>query len=60
MAFKNYAGLIVPCIKAIVGFVKDLAEAKGDDGKISLEEWGECIGNLITKLFEIIEPYIRG
>jgi len=59
MAFKDYTYLIVPGIKAIMRFVKDLEEAKGDDGKISFDEWAECIGTLITGLLELAEPHIR-
>ena len=59
MAFKDYAFVVVPSIKAIVKFTKALTEAKADDGKISFDEFVECIGTLLEELFGIAEPIIR-
>jgi len=59
MAFKDYVPIIIPSIKAIVAFAKGMTEARADDGKISLDEFVECMGALLEELFSIAEPMIR-
>jgi hypothetical protein len=59
MAFKDYAFMVVPGIKAFVNFVKNLEKAKQDDGKVTFSEFVECVGTFLTELFTIAEPILK-
>jgi len=59
MAFADYIGYIVPGIKAITNFFKNLQDKKADDGKVDIGEFFECLGQLVGEIFQVVEPIIR-
>ena len=59
MAFSDYVGFIVPAIKAITNFVRNVMKAREDDGKVTIDELLDCLGTLLTDMFTIFEPIIK-
>ena len=59
MAFVNYIMYIGPGIRALGRLFNNLQEKKADDGKISLAEAMDCIGDLVEDLLKIFAPIIK-
>ena len=59
MAFVDYIKYIGPGIRALGRFFSNLQEKKADDGKISLAEMMDCVGDLTEDLLKIFAPIIK-
>jgi hypothetical protein len=59
MPFAEYAFLVKPGLRALTSFISSLKKAKGNDGKISVDEFSEALSIMIGSLWEASEPLIR-